>query len=302
MSRTETIKEFYTRSPQVNPLRLSLNNADEGHFNVFTRENCSAATPYDRRDFYKISLILGTGTLYYADKWIIINRPALLFSNPMIPYAWEVTSEKQQGWFCLFTEAFITPDEHKGALQQSPLFRLGAKPVFFLDDHQQKSLAAIFEKMLYEIQSDYPFKYGLIRNYLHMLIHKSMKMQPAQNFKNPGDDSQRITSLFMKLLERQFPISSPEQTLQLTTAHDYAQQLSVHVNHLNRVVKSDTGKTTTDHIQSRIIQEARSLLQRTDWDISQIAYSLGFEYPAYFSRRFKEDTGATPTEIRQTTV
>ena len=58
---------------------------------------------------------------------------------------------------------------------------------------------------------------------------------------------------------------------------------SVHVNHLNRAAKTVTGKTTTKHINDRIINKAKTLLKNTDWNASEIAYSLGYEYPTYFT-------------------
>jgi len=79
---------------------------------------------------------------------------------------------------------------------------------------------------------------------------------------------------------------------------EYADRLSVHVNHLNKVLKEQTGKTTTDLIRSRMIQEAKILLRQTDWTISEIAYSLGFEEVAHFSNYFKKQTASTPLAFR----
>ncbi|WP_306354178.1 helix-turn-helix domain-containing protein [Flavobacterium sp. '19STA2R22 D10 B1'] len=302
MKTTETIQEFYNRVPYANPMDLPLNNAGAGHFNVYSRDSCTIITPYSRRDFYKVSLIIGTGKLHYADKWISIDRPALLFSNPIIPYSWEAESVIQEGWFCLFTEAFINSEERKGVLQDSPLFGIGGNPIFFIDAEQQNEIASIFKKMEKEIASDYTHKYSVLRNYLHLIIHEAMKMSPVVNFEKHANASTRIAGLFMELLERQFPIDAPENALKLKTAKDYAQSLSVHVNHLNRSIKDITGKTTTEHIAARITQEAQALLQHTDWNISEIAYGLGFEYPAYFTNFFKKNTGSSPNVARESIV
>ena len=125
-----------------------------------------------------------------------------------------------------------------------------------------------------------------------------MKMQPSDNFVQHKNASARITTLFFELLERQFPIDNPEQTLQLKTPQDFARNLSVHVNHLNRSVKEITGKPTSAHISERVVHEARALLQHTDWSIASIAYGLGFEYPTYFNNYFKRMTGITPRAVR----
>jgi AraC-like DNA-binding protein len=108
--------------------------------------------------------------------------------------------------------------------------------------------------------------------------------------------------LFQELLERQFPIDSPALTLKLKSPADYAEALSIHVNHLNRSVKEVTGKTTTEHIAARVAKEASALLQHSDWSIKDIAYGLGFEYPSYFTRLFKKQTGISPNQLRKAAV
>jgi AraC family transcriptional activator of pobA len=302
MQPTETLQQFYARVRQADPEAIALNNAGSGHFNVFPRDTCYRKTPYGRRDFYKVSLILGTGRLHYADKRIDLDRPALLFSNPMIPYSWEATSLAQNGWYCLFTESFLHPEEKKATLQASPLFQTGGIPAFFVDEKMQEEVSHIFLKMMEEMASDYVHKFDLLRNYLHLIIHQAMKMQPAGHTDQHINASARITHLFLELLERQFPIDTTETELQLKTANDFAEKLSVHVNHLNRALKEVTGKTTTEHISARIVKEAMALLRHSDWNISQIAYGLGFEYPAYFNIFFKKNTGLTPMEARNALV
>lgn len=302
MQPTETIQQFYARVRKTDAQDIQLNNAGSGHFNVFPRDTCYRTTPYGRRDFYKISFILGTGRLHYADKGIEIDRPALLFSNPMMPYSWEAISAEQKGWYCLFTESFVHPVERKETLQDSPLFRTGGMPVFFVDKQQRKEITYIFHKMIEEMAADYAHKFDLLRNYLHLLIHQAMKMQPADHEERPAGAASRITQQFLELLERQFPIDTTETELQLKTATDFAGQLSVHVNHLNRALKEVTGKTTTEHISARVIKEATALLRYSDWNIAQIAYGLGFEYPAYFNIFFKKHTGLTPLQVRSITV
>jgi len=88
----------------------------------------------------------------------------------------------------------------------------------------------------------------------------------------------------------------------LKSPADYAHALSVHINHLNRSVKEATGKTTSTHIANRVAQEAKALLLHTNWNVSDIAYSLGFEYPSYFTNFFKKQTGMSPNQVRSSTV
>lgn len=298
----ETIHDFYRRFSLTRDSDYSVPSTSFGHFNVFQRDACSFLTPYSRRDYYKISLVLGTGELHYANRWIRVDRPALLFSNPMVPYAWEINSPKQAGWFCLFTEEFVNQESRQSFLKDSPLFKVDGDPLYFLNDQQVEEISFIFKKMMNEINSDYIHKYNVLRNYLHLIVHEAMKMQPTQQFEKHSNASVRICHLFFELLERQFPIDSPHFQLKLKTANDFAYGLSVHVNHLNRAVKEATGKTTSEHISSRITQEAKALLQHTSWNISEIAYSLGFEYSAYFTNFFKKNTGFSPKKFREDCV
>ena len=101
--------------------------------------------------------------------------------------------------------------------------------------------------------------------------------------------------MFIELLERQFPVDSPENPLKIKSASEFASQLNIHVNHLNYVIKSHTGKTTTQMISNRIVDEAKTLLKNTDWDVAEIGYCLGFDYPAHFNNYFKKHTGITPS-------
>ncbi|HWB91770.1 MAG TPA: helix-turn-helix domain-containing protein [Puia sp.] len=300
MNKTESLKDFYTRNPLVDSHGYSPNaaNGNVGHFNVFSRTNCFRGSTYRRRDYYKISLIIGAGRLYYADKWIEVDRPSLLFSNPGLPYAWDPISQRQEGYYCLFTEAFIAQG-HNDLLHRSPIFRIGGQPLFFIDDQQQTEISGIFARMMTEMDSAYDYKYDLLRTYVHLIIHHALKMQPVVDFRKHINANARITELFLELLERQFPVDGHDHTLQLRTATQYAENLSVHVNHLNRAVRETTGKTTTQHISDRIVKEARTLLIHSSWTIAEIAYSLGFEYPTYFNNFFKKHTQATPLSIRK---
>jgi AraC family transcriptional activator of pobA len=268
-------------------------------FKVYEIETAVSPVPsYSRRDFYKICMITGKTMIHYADKGIELDDTFLFFANPHIPYSSEVLCPSQTGYACLFTEEFLKINDRSESLQQSPLFKLGGTPLFTLDKEQKEFLSTLFRKMLIEQDADYVYKDELVRNYINLIIHEALKLQPSGNLFKHKNASSRITSLFLELLERQFPIESPERPLMLKTAQDYAARLSVHVNHLNRSVREVTGKSTTTMITERIIIEAKALLQHTDWSIGDIAYGLGFEYPTHFNNYFKKMTGTVPRSVR----
>jgi AraC-like DNA-binding protein len=253
---------------------------------------------YSRKDFYKINFSTGKFIFHYADKSLETDETFLLFANPRIPYSCEAVSPRFRGYTCLFTEEFLKLGDRTESFQQSPLFKIGGTPVLKLDKEQQEFITSVFKRMLSEQSNTYAFKDELIRNYIHLIIHEAVKMQPSEGYSNQKNAAERITAVFLELLERQFPIESTERPLELKTAQDFANGLSVHVNYLNSAVKKVTGKPTSTHISDRIIIEARALLQHTDWSIAEIAYALGFEYPTYFNNFFKKKTGDIPKSVR----
>jgi AraC family transcriptional regulator, transcriptional activator of pobA len=272
-------------------------------FNVFAIESQAyVVRSYNRKEFFKICMDTGHNVVHYANKSYEVDGTILFFGNPNIPYAWETKSPTNTGFACLFSEEYLSVNERTESLLQSPLFNLGGTPIFSVNDEQKAFISKIFKQMIAEQNSDYKLKNDLLRNYIQILIHEALKINPAKEITSDKNASTRITSVFMDLLERQFPIETPERPLQLKTPQDFASTLSVHVNHLNRSIKIITGKSTSAHISERIIGEAKALLKFTDWNISEIAYSLGFEYPSHFNAAFKKNTGITPKQQRQIIV
>ena len=275
-------------------------NPSLGQFNIFRLapilEKNNRATTYRTRDHFKITLVKGSGVFHYADKSVVIKKQAIAFSNPQIPYGWERRDEIISGCFCIFTSDFFS---QFGNISQYEIFKPNGTHIFELSDDEFELASSIFEKMLLEIDSDYIYKHDVLRNMAFELIHLAMKLQPSSNFEKPTiNASKRISSLFLDLLERQFPIDELNPKINFRSASDYANQLSVHTNHLNRAVKEITTQTTTHIITQRIAQEAKALLKHSNWNVSEIAYSLGFEETPHFNNFFKKQVGQTPLQFR----
>ncbi len=299
MEKTKTLEDYYRTALGILPSEM---NKKIGQFNVFTLNDyvgpAPHAMPYSRKDYYKISLISGQNTVYYADKTLAVADNMLLFANPQIPYNWEPLSDHQQGAFCVFTEEFFKGHTN---FRQYPLFQPEGIPILSLSDEEVTTVQAIYDKMFREIASDYTYKYDVLRNFVLELIHTALKLRPAKLrvlHKSDSNASERITSLFLELIERQFPIESPLQRIHFRTPGEFASQLNVHINHLNKVLKETTGKTTSQIISERIALEARAMLKHTHWNISEIAWCLGFEDPSHFIKFFKKNTQTTPRTFR----
>ncbi|GGF22541.1 helix-turn-helix domain-containing protein [Hymenobacter cavernae] len=280
------------------PVRL------DGAIGVVTMEEARRVMgSFSRRDHFKVVLVLeGANELHYATRSYAVDKPALVFTNRLVPYAWEVVegSGEQQGYICGFTEDFLHSAMRGVGLKDPVLYKVDGNPVYFLSDEQRRYLTEVFVRMRRDLDTDYPHKYDLLRNQLSTIIHEAAQMQPAHAYSGPPTNAaERITNLFLTLLDVQFPITSLLREPILKHAQEFADRLSVHVNHLNRSVKEVTGKPTTTHIAERVIGEAKVLLQHTDWSVADIAYNLGFGYANYFANFFKKHTGISPLAFRK---
>ena len=276
---------------------------EAGHFNVFNLTEISQATrekptvPYPCRAFYKISFLTGRSRAEYPDRSIEITQPTLIFTTPKTPFNW-LPIGRQTGQFCVFSADFLHPTKSGVILDELPIFKSPEHPVYALSETDAARVQSIFDNMEAEIASNYAYKYDLMRAYTLELIHLGQKLQSTVMLHPNHSASARTTSLFLELLERQFPLESPQQKVALRTAKQYADHLAIHVNHLNKILKEATGLTTTELIAGRILQEAKALLRHTDWTIAEIADSLVFSDFAHFAKFFKNETAFSPGAFR----
>jgi AraC family transcriptional regulator, transcriptional activator of pobA len=304
-----SIKEFYKEifgenNTQLNVFLENNNTNDLGQFNIFDTKQFyysgakKSAMTYNRRLYYKISLIKGKNLVEFAGKTVLIEKQGILFATPKIPYCYTPQGKQQSGYFCVFTKDFMSKSKTGLLVDEFPIFKNNSDFVYLLNDAQYQQMQAVFKKMEVEMQSDYAYKYDLLRNYVLELIHTGQKLKPIESLNNTINASSRISSLFIELLERQFPIENNAQSIQLKAPIDFAKTLGVHINHLNKVLKETTGKSTTEIVNGRIAEEAKLLLKQTQWNVSEIAFALGFEALAHFSNFFKKQTNLSPLKFR----
>lgn len=297
MRKVETIEDFYKR--KFNWMPDNIRN-EIGHFNIFKLdpfvESNTQPVPYKRRDYYKVMLVIGNSQVHYADQVVEVQKQALSFSNPLIPYKWEHLDTIREGAFCIFNQQFF---HQFGNLNQYEVFQPNGTHIFELTDEQVKQVSLIYGRIFEEINSVYSHKYDVLRTLVFELIHFALKLNPTtKNDKHPINASQRISTMFLELLERQFPIDESHQAVTMRSASDFAQQLNVHVNHLNKAVKETTEKTTSQIIAERVLQEAKILLKHSPWTVSEIAYALGFTEVPHFNNFFKKHVQLSPLKFR----
>ena len=298
MRKLESIKDFYQQRLNWTPDEIR-NNL--GHFNVMPLEapiigKGAEDLEYGRREWYNIVLVFGGGIFQYSGKDYPVKKHAIAFSNPHTPFGWLQRNKITKGYFCLFNEQFLQKEKH---LIDYPPFKTNSIPFYELTKEEADKAEALFLRMSDELKSDYIYKYDVEKILIEELLHITMKSVSfgAEN-KSKHTASERTTLQFLELLERQFPIEEPTYSLTLITASDFAKALNVHVNHLNKSVKDVTEKTTTNIIKERILHEAQNLIKFTNWNFSEIAYSLGFKEVTHFNNFFKKSTGLNPSQFR----
>lgn len=204
--KTDSLEDFYRQITASHDVELSSLlpkgiDKDIGHFNIFNvgdivkRFKIKPFMPYNRRAYYKISLISGRNKAEYADKVIEIEKNALLFATPRVPYHWLPQDADQSGYFCIFTDEFLTQTKSGVVLDDLPIFRAGGYPVFQLSAGDTEEIDATFKKMYRELSSNYAYKYDLLRNYVLELIHYGQKLQPATALYPAHNAVTRVSSL-----------------------------------------------------------------------------------------------------------
>lgn len=253
--------------------------------------------PYNTKGIYKISIHHGHNRVYYADKVLEFKERAILFSRPNMVYRFEQFEEQHPGYLCVFPNDFF---DQFANINNYPVFDPEVSPLIEITADQMASFTTIFKEMEQEVALDFSYKYDVLRNRVLQLLLDALKLLPAPHLQiRESNSSIRITTYFKELLEGQFPILNPSYRMILRHPLEFADTLSVHVNHLNRSLKQVTDKTTTQLIADRIVKEAKILLQDTEWNIMEIAWSLGFEDLSHFIKFFKKNVDLTPNAFRK---
>ncbi|HTN37709.1 MAG TPA: AraC family transcriptional regulator [Arachidicoccus sp.] len=298
MEELETVRQYYENTCRKMPLDLQRGNGLTRHFNVFVRSNCFKTLPFRRRDYYKISLVRGKAVLYTEKGEMTINKPALLFSSPYVKFGWRNISDEQTGYVCVFNEIFVTQDIRAELKRLIQLFENDIYSLVELTDQQYGLFSTYFATMSEEYKDCFEYKDEIIQHLMKVIILTAMKIRQSLSPVPKVEKQDMLVGRFLDLLDSQFPIDSPRHSIKMKAPADFALNLNIHINHLNHIIKTNTGKTTGQLIAEKKIAEALSLLKNTEWTIAEIGASLGFEYPQYFNLFFRRQTGKSPKAYR----
>lgn len=246
-----------------------------------------------RHDYYTLLLVekaIGVHTIDYTTFPFGALEVHFVSPNQVHQVA---LSEKPKGSVITFTKSFLVKNNIPlSFISNINLFQsFGHTPPLQLDPKTFQRLSSLVDEMDTCLQLDLNYwkrALGALLQLFLIYCNNSSKLDQAQI----NEDHAGICILrdFKGLVEDKF-----------NTWHkvkDYAAEIHISPKHLSQTVKDITGKVAKEHIQDRLILEAKRLLLHTDMTVKQVAYQTGFEEPLHFSGFFKKKVGISPSQFR----
>lgn len=269
---------------------------------VFNREQheCRNYLSPNRREFYKALLITkGTGVFTMGLNTYYIEEPTLLFIHPNDIISWKNLSDESGGYYVLFKKAFVNHHQQlKAVIDKYGLFTEKSKSVIRLTESEVPRISQYFERMQEEELAAGEYKEDSMQAFMQLMMVESMKIARHPKPDEVTEDYSHIHHFF-DLLEKETSGINYSTPIRIKTAKEFADNLHMHPNYLNALLKKHTGQNASTHIRNRILDEAKALLLQTDWSLNDISYSIGFAEQPSFNLFFKKNTGVTPAVFRK---
>lgn len=259
-------------------------------FDELPKDSALKMPPY-QKDFYQISLIVNSGNAT-ADIDEQSNKTlenTLYFLSPDHIFSWQRNTQTT-GYIVYFKTAFL--NFFNGNFKNVfAFFDLSQLNFLKLEYEQSIELASDFEKLYKEYYTPNTYRIQILQSFLLSLLFKCKSLQEAIGTRNNSVSKKHdLVFQFQNLVANCY--------IKHKQVKEYAKELNVSANTLNQTVKEVLNKTAKELISEKIIQESKKRLKYSTEDVSEIAFSIGFEEPTHFIRFFKKQTAATPKEYR----
>ena len=258
------------------------------------------SSPPITNDCYSISFKKYVdGNLNYGRTKYDFTNGALIFISPRQVLQWdESVVFEQKGFSVIFHEDFLKGTQLAQRIKKYSFFSYSVNEALHLSPKEERQMASIVENIETEYQNNQDkYSKDIIITQLDTLLKYANRFYERQ-FLNRKELSNNLLEKFNYYLDKCFE-SGKLQDKGIPKIEELAKELFVSQRYLSDTLKKETGKTTTDHLHLYLIQEAKNILLQPNKTVSQVAYELGFEYPAYFSRVFKKKEGVSPSEFRE---
>jgi len=295
MKHFKTISAYfeYMELPRPEHPMFSVMMAKDDEFLPCPKESSPPIT----HECYTISLKkIVSGELNYGRTKYDFTNGAMFFMAPQQVLQWDsIAVFEQKGFSINFHEDFIKGTELVQQIKKYGFFSYSANEALHLSPKEEKQIESIVENIVLEYHNnqDY-FSKEIIISQLSTLLKYANRFYERQ-FINRKEFSNDLLEQFNAQLETYFQSGQLHEN-GIPSIEEIADQMGVTQRYLSDTLKKETGKTTTEHLQLYLIDEAKNMLLKPNKSVADVAYELGFEYPQYFSRLFKKKEGISPTE------
>jgi len=219
----------------------------------------------------------------------------LLFQKERLNGIQEILTGNLIAYYCAFKSDFLSiAGESIFPLSFFSFFRHEEESIINIPSDRVERFSLIFDTIYSIYKSAIANKAILIASYLIVILQEANIL-----YNQFYDISRSNLKSTAELISRRFKNFVGKYYLQKQTVKAYAELLCITPNHLNKIIKTTTGRTALRLIIDRILVDAKALLRLSSMNVSEIAYGLGFEDTSYFARLFKKKTGITPLKYRR---
>jgi len=287
------LHQFLGLKKPTNPL-ISVFNFDEVKLEPETI--LSAITT----DFYVIALKkdCAGGKCRYGQQYYDFDEGIMYFIAPNQVLQFEdVLLNGVKGSVLVVHPDFLHGYGLASHIKEYGYFSYSANEALHLSEKEEKSIVDIIANVEQEVAGNMDsFTQDLLISNLDLLLKYCDRYYNRQFLTRKKANSDLLSKL-EALLDDYF--KNEKLILNgIPTVHSIADQLHLTANYLSDMLRIQTGQTTQQHIQKRLIEKAKEMLSTTELSVSEIAYHLGFEHPQSFHRLFKNRTSVSPLEFR----
>ena len=253
-------------------------------------------------DLYCIALKDTGCGIDYGRNHYDFTEGALLFTSPGQVFTVRKPQDlnQSQGWMLYFHPDLIRNTTLGTKIEDYSFFSYGVHEALHLSEKEQQRITHCVQLISEEIQERIDkHTQQVIASNIELLLKYCLRYYERQ-FNTRSAHNTDIVSKVETLL-RDYYRSDQLLAAGPPSVQFLAEKCHLSANYLSDLLKKETGKTAKDHINDFLVDKAKNLLLVSTDSISGIAYTLGFNYPHYFSRLFKRKTGVTPQEYRQRT-
>lgn len=260
---------------EVSPVRLSLNDYEVYGLFLQGKEEW-------------IDIAYGTGRYEYSEGTLICVAPGQLGGKEDIGEPVELT-----GWAVLFHPDILQGTGLEKDIKNFSFFDYSVNEALHMTTEERDVLVSIIRQLDHELKTPAdPMQNRIIAGFVNLLLRYAQRFYDRQ-FESRAIANNDILARFESLLKEYFD-SDSQLADGLPTVHYFSEKLCMSPNYLSDVIKRTTGDTANRHIKRHVIQLAKNRLVAGGTS-SEVAYSLGFDYPQHFARMFKKMTGQTPS-------